>query len=101
MIVRPPEYIEDGRERELEIAAAEARLAQMDSWRVRTATSRSRRLPPLPELPAPAEGAVRHLLQAARPALEDLPVLRGRDRPARARRRGGPSTQQQFGPRPP
>lgn len=30
MIVRPPEYIEDVRERELEIAAAEARLAQMD-----------------------------------------------------------------------
>ena len=30
MIVRPPEYIEDGRERELEIAAAEARLADMD-----------------------------------------------------------------------
>ena len=30
MIVRPPEYIEDRRERELEIAAAEARLADMD-----------------------------------------------------------------------
>lgn len=29
-IVRPPEFIEDARERELEIAAAEARLAQMD-----------------------------------------------------------------------
>src|SRR5918992_1552322 len=30
MIVRPPEYIEDKRERELEIASAEARLADMD-----------------------------------------------------------------------
>ena len=30
MIVRPPEYTEDRRERELEIAAAEARLADMD-----------------------------------------------------------------------
>ena len=30
MIVRPPEFIEDRRERELEIAAAEARLADMD-----------------------------------------------------------------------
>lgn len=30
VIVRPPEYLEDVRERELEIAAAEARLAQMD-----------------------------------------------------------------------
>jgi Double zinc ribbon len=29
-IVRPPEYLEDARERELEIAAAEARLAQLD-----------------------------------------------------------------------
>jgi Double zinc ribbon len=30
-IVRPPEYIEDVRERELEIAAAEARLAQVEA----------------------------------------------------------------------
>jgi Double zinc ribbon len=30
MIVRPPEYMEDVRERELEIAAAEARLATID-----------------------------------------------------------------------
>ena len=30
MIVRPPEFIEDRRERELEIASAEARLADMD-----------------------------------------------------------------------
>jgi uncharacterized membrane protein YgcG len=30
MIVRPPEYLEDMRERDLEIAAAEARLAQSD-----------------------------------------------------------------------
>jgi RNA polymerase subunit RPABC4/transcription elongation factor Spt4 len=30
MIVRPPEYLEDVRERELEMQAAEARLAQLD-----------------------------------------------------------------------
>ena len=30
LIVRPPEYIEDARERELEIAAAEARLASLE-----------------------------------------------------------------------
>ena len=30
LIVRPPEYLEDARERELEIAAAEARLAALD-----------------------------------------------------------------------
>jgi hypothetical protein len=31
LIVRPPEYIDDVRERQLEIAAAEARLAQLDA----------------------------------------------------------------------
>ena len=31
LIVRPPEYLDDVRERELEIAAAEARLASLDS----------------------------------------------------------------------
>ena len=30
MIVRPPEYLEDAREREIEIAAAEARLSQVE-----------------------------------------------------------------------
>jgi hypothetical protein len=30
LIVRPPEYLEDARERELEIAAAEARLAEIE-----------------------------------------------------------------------
>jgi hypothetical protein len=33
LVVRPPEYLEDARERELEIAAAEARLAQLQSQR--------------------------------------------------------------------
>src|SRR5213082_1646648 len=31
LIVRPPEYLEDVRERQLEIAAAEARLAQLEA----------------------------------------------------------------------
>jgi hypothetical protein len=31
LIVRPPEYLDDVRERELEIAAAQARLAQLDA----------------------------------------------------------------------
>ncbi|HKN95346.1 MAG TPA: hypothetical protein VJU60_13505, partial [Thermoleophilaceae bacterium] len=30
MIVRPPEYLDDAREREIEIAAAEARLAELE-----------------------------------------------------------------------
>jgi Double zinc ribbon len=32
MILRPPEYLEDARERELEMHAAEARLQQLDQW---------------------------------------------------------------------
>ena len=43
LIVRPPEYLEDVRERELEIAAAEARLATSSTWPARTAASTSRR----------------------------------------------------------
>jgi len=31
MILRPPEYLEDARERELEIQAAELRLHELDS----------------------------------------------------------------------
>src|SRR6059036_999340 len=31
LIVRPPEFLEDVRERQLEIAAAEARLSQLDA----------------------------------------------------------------------
>ena len=42
LIVRPPEYLEDVRERELEIAAAEARLASVEHRPARTATTRSR-----------------------------------------------------------
>ena len=41
-IVRPPEYLEDVRERELEIAAAEARLASSEHLACPTATTRSR-----------------------------------------------------------
>ena len=43
MIVRPPEYLDDVRERELEMQAAEARLAEVGYHLARTATTRSRR----------------------------------------------------------
>ena len=90
LIVRPPEYLEDVRERELEIAAAEARLASLEHGLPALRLRGRARVPALPQLPAPAQGAVRHLRQAAGPALEDLPVLRGRGGrqagPARARR---------------
>ena len=81
MIVRPPEYLDDVRERELEIQAAEARLAELGyqvcpycDYEVEQG------LPALPQLHAQAQGPVRLLRQAARPDVEDLPVLRGRGR---------------------
>ena len=87
LIVRPPEFLDDVRERELEMAAAEARLAALDTAPVPALRVRGREgLPALPELPAAPEGAVQRLRQAARPALEDLPLLRGRGRPAHRRR---------------
>ena len=83
VIVRPPEFLDDVRLRELEMHAAESRLHQLDWHAVPVLRARHPLgLPALPELPAPAQGAVRQLLQAARAALEDLPVLRVRGRPA-------------------
>ena len=43
MIVRPPEYLDDVRERELEMQAAEASWPRSATISVRTATTRSRR----------------------------------------------------------
>ena len=78
-IVRPPEYLEDAHERELEIKAAEERLALLENRTCRNCGSADRaELPALPELHAKAQGAVPQLRQAARPALARLPVLRGR-----------------------
>ena len=89
LIVRPPEYLEDVRERELEMAAAQARLAQPGAPALPVLRLRDREgVPALPELPAPPEGAVHRLREAARPALEDLPVLRGRGRASRPRAAG-------------
>ena len=42
-IVRPPEYLDDVRLRELEMQAAEARLASSTTSSARTASTRSRR----------------------------------------------------------
>ena len=58
-------------------------------------------VPALPELPAPAQGAVQHLRQAARPALEDLPLLRGRGgRPRAAAGAPAPATRRARAPQP-
>ena len=61
LIVRPPEYLEDVRERELEIAAAEARLATLEQHALPVLRLRGREgLPALPELPAaPARSRAR------------------------------------------
>ena len=79
MILRPPEYLEDVRERELETQAAEARLHQLDQSLCPHCDYRIERdFVRCPELPAQAQGALRQLLAAARPGLDDLPLLRGR-----------------------
>ena len=92
MIVRPPEYLDDVRERELEMQAAEARLAELGyhlcphcDYEVEKDFLR-------------CPNCMRKLKDRARPAasrstdVEDLPVLRGRDRgvPAAAPRPPAP-----------
>ena len=84
MILRPPEYLEDVRERELEMQAAEARLhAARRSALCPHCDYRDRaRLRALPQLSAQAQGALRELPAPARSHVVDLPLLRDR----RARR---------------
>ena len=81
MIVRPPEYLDDVRERELEIQAAEARLAELGyqvcpycDYEVEKDFLRCPNC--MRKLKDPCTG----VRQAARPDVEDLPVLRGRGR---------------------
>ena len=87
VIVRPPEYLDDIRERELEMQAAEARLHEAELHAVPALRLRGREgLPALPELHAQASRPVPKLRQAARPDLEALPLLRSRARQRRRRR---------------
>ncbi len=82
LIVRPPEFLDDVHERDLEIAAAEARLSSVRQHTCPHCDFEIEpTLPALPQLPAAPQGAVHRLRQAARPALEDLPLLRGRGGP--------------------
>ena len=90
MILRPPEYLEDVRERELEMQAAEARLHALEQTLCPHCDYRDRaRLRPLPELPAQAQGALRQLRAPARPGVDDLPVLRDRGARCAAAARAG------------
>jgi hypothetical protein len=70
-IVRPPEYLEDVHERELETRAAELRLRVLEN---RTCTNCGHEIEPS-YLRCPS--CMRRLPQAARPDLEGVPVLRG------------------------
>ena len=100
-IVRPPEYLDDVRLRELEMQAAEARLRAARLPAVPALRLRGQgRLPALPELHAQAQGALLLVRQADRPRVEAVPVLRGRDRrrpppSARRRRRAAPTSEEQ------
>ena len=90
-IVRPPEYLEDVHERELEIKAAEKRLALLENRTCRNCGSEVEpsylRCPScMRKLKEPCE----QLRQAARPALARLPVLRGGGGRVAARGSGEP-----------
>ena len=88
LIVRPPEFLDDVRLRELEMTAAEARLAIAGLPAVPALRLRDQGgLPALSELHAQAEGALLLVRQADRPGVAHVPVLRGRDERARRRPR--------------
>ena len=81
MLFRPPEYLEDVRERELEIKAMEKRLGGARPALPRLPRGGRGGLPDLPGLHDEAPPGVRHLPPPARGAVAGLPVLRDADRP--------------------
>ena len=85
-ILRPPEFLEDAHERELEIRAAELRVRQLDRGSCQVRVPGREELPALPQVPAPAQGPLPELRQAGRPALGALPLLRSRPLAGAARR---------------
>ena len=84
LFFRPPEYIEDVRERELEIRAMEERLVEARPALPGLPRGRRVDLPRLPGLHDPAEAGVREVQRPARGALADLPPLRDAGRRPRA-----------------
>ena len=76
-ILRPPEFLEDARERELEIRAAELRVRTARGAVLPELRAPDRaHVPALPELPRARQGSVRVVREADRPALDAVPVLR-------------------------
>ena len=89
MFFRPPEYIEDVRERELEIKAMEERLAERD---LRCPVCRAEVEPSFlvcPVCTTRLKQACADVRRAARGALAGVPVLRDARRPRRAAGRPG------------
>ena len=88
-IVRPPEFLEDAHERELEIRAAELRVRQLTEPSCPNCEFPvEKNYLRCPEVPAPPQGPLSELRQAGRPALGALPLLRERrwrERPRRQR----------------
>ena len=73
-ILRPPEFLEDKRERELEIRASQLRVRQLEDASCPNCEHPvDRSLPALPELPGADQGPVRVVRQADRPPLGVCP----------------------------
>ena len=84
VILRPPEYLEDVRERELEMRAAEARLHELDSWLCPHCDYRIERdFVRCPSCLRKLKERCVNCSAPARPGVDDLPLLR--DRGARRR----------------
>ena len=80
MLFRPPEYLEDVRERELEIKAMEERLGHRRAAALPRLPGRGRReLPRLPGVHDAAAAVLRDVQGAARAAVAGLSVLRDAD----------------------
>ena len=86
-ILRPPEFLEDAHERELEIRAAELRVRQLEQSPARNCEYPiERSYLRCPNCQRRLKDPCRELRQAGRPALGALPLLRDRASRGRAQR---------------
>ena len=97
MIVRPPEYLDDVRLRELEMQAAEARLVALDyelcphcEYEIKGDYLRC------PSCMRKLKDRCRSCAQGDRPGVAHVPVLRGRDRRRAADRQPAPARARQH-----
>ena len=80
MLFRPPEYLDDVRERELEIKAMEDRLSKRDLHCPVCRSEVDSSFLVCPDLHDEAQAVVRDVQGAARGAVAGMPVLRDADR---------------------